>query len=54
MSGILNVSILFPLAYYFKQDGAAISVLVTESFVTLSMLLVIIKLKIPLFSKEKI
>lgn len=54
MSGLLNVSILFPSAYYFKQDGASISILITESFVTLSMLLVIIKLKIPLFSKEKV
>ncbi len=53
MSGLLNVSILFPLAYYFKQDGAAISVLITESFVTLSMLFAIIKFKIPLFRKEK-
>lgn len=53
MSGLLNVSILFPLAYYFKQDGAAISVLITESFVTLSMLFAIIKFKIPLFRKEE-
>jgi PST family polysaccharide transporter len=52
-SGVINISMLAPLAYYFKQDGAAISVLITESFVTLAMLFVVIKLKIPLFKKER-
>lgn len=53
LSGLVNLSILVPLAYYFKQDGAAISVLVTEFFVTSAMLYFILKLKIPLFKKEK-
>ncbi|CUW09608.1 Putative O-antigen transporter [Serratia grimesii] len=53
LSGLVNLSILVPLAYYFKQDGAAISILVTEFFVTSAMLYFIFKLKIPLFKKEK-
>lgn len=51
-SGIVNLSLLIPLAMMFHQNGAAVSVVITESFVTLLMLFFIVKLKIPLFKKS--
>ncbi|HDC4615146.1 TPA: flippase [Enterobacter cloacae] len=38
-SGLLNLLILFPLVYYYSEVGAAISLLITETFVTVSMYL---------------
>jgi O-antigen flippase len=42
-SGVLNLAIIFPLVMFLQQDGAAISVLITEIFVTSSMYLFLSK-----------
>ena len=50
-AGIVNLLLLVPLAIFLAEEGAAISVFVTEILVTFSMFLVILNKKIPLFSK---
>ncbi len=49
-SGLLNLALIFPLSYYLSAPGAAISVLVTETFVTMTMFIFLKKKKHPLFS----
>ncbi|MBK5074425.1 flippase [Budviciaceae bacterium CWB-B4] len=39
ISGAINVIIIFPLSMVYSADGAAISILITELFVTISMFL---------------
>ncbi|MFI3383754.1 flippase, partial [Escherichia albertii] len=39
LSGVLNLSIIFPLVYKYSAIGAAISIFITESFVALAMYL---------------
>ncbi|ELW2069045.1 O140 family O-antigen flippase, partial [Escherichia coli] len=39
LSGVLNLTIIFPLVYKYSAIGAAISILITESFVALAMYL---------------
>lgn len=50
-AGIVNLLLLVPLAIFLAEEGAAISVFVTEILVTFLMFLVILNKKIPLFSK---
>ncbi|WP_318527747.1 flippase [Enterobacter sp. K16B] len=38
-SGVINLIIIYPLIYYYSEVGAAVSLLITESFVTISMYL---------------
>lgn len=49
VSGLLCLSILFPLSYFFSEAGAAWAVLITELSVTLMMFFFIKKKKILLF-----
>lgn len=37
ISGLLNIVVILPMSYYYASDGAAIAVLITESFVTFAM-----------------
>jgi O-antigen flippase len=49
-SGLVNLTLIFPLSYYLSAPGAAISVLITETFVTATMLVFLKRKKHPLFS----
>lgn len=51
-AGIINLVLLVPMAMWLGENGAAISVFITEIFVTFLMFLVILKRKIPLFRKS--
>ncbi|GAB7217998.1 hypothetical protein OS42_46120 [Dickeya oryzae] len=51
LSGVVNLVMLTVLSYLYKQNGAAISIVITEVFVTIVMCFFIVKLKIPLFSR---
>ncbi|KFF63526.1 hypothetical protein IW01_19515 [Pectobacterium brasiliense] len=50
-SGLFNVAILSVFSYVYQQNGAAVSIFITELLVTITMLVLIIKLKIPLFKR---
>lgn len=50
-AGVINLLLLVPLAMLLAEDGAAISVFITEILVTFLMFLVILNKKIPLFNK---
>ncbi|MFV9195592.1 polysaccharide biosynthesis C-terminal domain-containing protein [Citrobacter freundii] len=47
-SGVMNITIIFPLIYFYQENGAAISLLLTESFVTIMMYFFLKKKKINL------
>ena len=47
-SGVMNITIIFPLVYFYQENGAAISLLLTESFVTIMMYFFLKKKKINL------
>lgn len=49
-SGLISLLTLIPLCYFLDAEGAAISVVITETIVTLLMLYTIRKKKIPLFN----
>ena len=51
LSGFFSLFTLIPLCYYFGAIGAAVSVVITECIVTLLMLILIKKNKIPVFKK---
>lgn len=51
LSGIISLFSLVPLSYFYGAQGAAISVVITELFVTALMLKKIIDKKIPLFKR---
>jgi O-antigen/teichoic acid export membrane protein len=48
-SGLFSIITLVPLCYFFDSIGAAVSVVITETIVTLLMFYIIYKNKIPLF-----
>ncbi|ASJ97328.1 flippase [Shewanella marisflavi] len=49
LSGVISLVTLIPLCYLLESEGAAISVVITESIVTLLMLQKVFKRQIPLF-----
>ncbi|HAT2491752.1 TPA: flippase [Aeromonas hydrophila] len=49
MAGVINIIFIFPLTSIYAEIGAATSVLMTEVIVTITMVVVIMKKKIPLF-----
>jgi O-antigen/teichoic acid export membrane protein len=51
-SGIVSLTLIIPLASKYAQDGAAVTIFITEIFVTLIMFIVILKRKIPIFRKQ--
>ncbi|CUJ90896.1 TPA: flippase [Escherichia coli] len=53
ISGLINMILIFPLCYKFNEFGAAFSVLITEIFVTVSMLFVVILKKIPVWESKR-
>jgi O-antigen/teichoic acid export membrane protein len=48
-AGGMSLICLYPLCYWFSAEGAALSALISETMVTLLMLSLVIKKKIPLF-----
>lgn len=51
VSGVFSLMLVFPLGAFFAQNGAAITTFITEVIVTVLMLMIIIKRKIPIFRK---
>ncbi|WP_445777207.1 flippase [Shewanella sp.] len=51
LSGLFSLLSLIPLSYFYDAEGAAISVVITESIVTLLMFFTIKKYNIPVFKK---
>ena len=49
-AGVVNIFVLILLASFFQEEGAAISIFFTETLVVISMLCIIIRNKVPLFS----
>ncbi|RPA38336.1 flippase [Shewanella frigidimarina] len=54
LSGLFSLISLVPLSYFYDAEGAAISVVITESIVTLLMFFTIKKYQIPVFKKFRI
>ncbi|WP_024870925.1 flippase [Tolumonas lignilytica] len=52
ISGIVSLVFIFPLTDRYAQNGAAVTIFITEIFVTAVMLIVILKRKIPIFRKK--
>lgn len=48
-SGVVNVVVIFPLTYFFAENGAAIAILFTETVVVLLMSASVLKLRLPVF-----
>ena len=52
LAGVIHIIFILPLTYFYSEIGAATSVLITEIIVTIIMLFVIVKKKIPLFKGD--
>jgi O-antigen/teichoic acid export membrane protein len=50
-SGFISLITLIPLCYFYQSEGAAISVVITETIVTVLMLKQVLNKKIPLFKR---
>ncbi|HCN9614234.1 TPA: hypothetical protein N6880_005209, partial [Escherichia coli] len=53
-SGGLCLILIGPSTYLYSENGAALSVLITEVFVTIAMLIVVLAKKVPIFKRENL
>lgn len=53
LSGIFCIIIMIPASLFYQENGAAFSILLTEMFVTLLMIIVVRSKKIPLFKRSE-